>query len=513
MLPAPSLTRSSTGWSRSTWSTGVPTCATAGEVLIYSAARPASASLPAPGPPPRSGRTRAGGHGRQPGRAARAPARILGATWSCPPDLGPARAATDRHACRLGLCFVSAGTSGQPAPGRDRRGHPGPPGRGGGGGDRVGEDDPAAEDLPGAGAGGAGDDRAHPARRLAGQDRGQAGRGRAAHPAGADGRLPGSRFTDRVSGDTQVKLMTDRILLAELERDRSLRRYDDHHRRGPRAQPQRRPARVPGPAAAPAARPQAGHHLGYDRPERFSRHFGGAPVVEVSGRTYPVEVRYRPLGADPDDDRDRPRGSWTRSTSCAGRPRRHPGLPQRRAGDPRRRRRPARPQLPEEPGRGRDPPPVRPAGAVRRTACSRPTGRRVVLATNVAETSLTVPGVKYVVDPGTARISAAATGQGAAPAHRAGVAGLGRSAQGSLRAHHSDGICIRLYAEGDFARPARVHQAGILRTNLASVILQMAARCAWGTWPRSPSSTRPTGAASRPASTSSASWAPSTAGA
>src|SRR5262245_5271873 len=118
------------------------------------------------------------------------------------------------------------------------------------------------------------------------------------------------RFTDRVGRNTQVKLMTDGILLAELERDRSLRRYDtiiidEAHERSlnvdfllgylARLLPRRPDLKLIITSAT-------------IDPERFSRHFGGAPVVEVSGRTWPVEVRYRPLGEDPDDDRDQTQG-------------------------------------------------------------------------------------------------------------------------------------------------------------------------------------------------------------
>ena len=118
------------------------------------------------------------------------------------------------------------------------------------------------------------------------------------------------RFTDRVSRSTQVKLMTDGILLAELARNRNLRRYDtiiidEAHERSlnvdfllgylARLLPRRPDLKLIVTSAT-------------IDPERFSRHFGGAPVVEVSGRTWPVEVRYRPLGADADDDRDQIQG-------------------------------------------------------------------------------------------------------------------------------------------------------------------------------------------------------------
>ena len=125
----------------------------------------------------------------------------------------------------------------------------------------------------------------------------------------------------------------------------------DHHRRGARAQPQHRlPARLPQAAAAAPARPQADHHLGDDRPRAVRRalrrrHGAPAPIIEVSGRTYPVEVRYRPLGeaATPSDDRDQVTGivrGRRGAVDRALRRQRHPRLPLRRARDPRRRRRP-----------------------------------------------------------------------------------------------------------------------------------------------------------------------------
>ena len=121
------------------------------------------------------------------------------------------------------------------------------------------------------------------------------------------------RFTDQVSDRTYVKLMTDGILLAEIQRDRMLRRYDtliiDE---AARTQPQHRlHPRIPGSAAPPPTRSQGHHHVGDHRPERFAKHFAvdgkPAPIVEVSGRTFPVEMRYRPLTVESGDitfDRD-----------------------------------------------------------------------------------------------------------------------------------------------------------------------------------------------------------------
>ena len=182
------------------------------------------------------------------------------------------------------------------------------------------------------------------------------------------------RFTDQVGDATLVKLMTDGILLAEIQTDRELRQYDtiiidEAHERslnidfilGYLAQllPRRPDLKVVITSAT-------------IDPERFSRHFGDAPIVEVSGRTYPVEVRYRPLleegasrpGPRP-DHRDLRRGRRAAGRGAG----RHPGLPVRRAGDPRHGGRAGQ----EEPAADRDPPAVR--AAVARRAAPRLPGR------------------------------------------------------------------------------------------------------------------------------------------
>src|SRR5215211_1878739 len=285
------------------------------------------------------------------------------------------------------------------------------------------------------------------------------------------------RFTDRVGRDTRVKLMTDGILLAELERDRSLRRYDtiiidEAHERSlnvdfllgylARLLPRRPDLKLIITSAT-------------IDPERFSRHFGGAPVVEVSGRTYPVEVRYRPLGEDPDDDRDQTQGILDAVDELC---REGPGdilvflsgeREIRDTADALRGH-----QFPRSPG-GVDILPLyaRLAAAEQHRVFQAHAGRRVVLATNVAETSLTVPGIRYVVDPGTARISRSS--------HRSKVQRLPIEPISQASANQrkgrcgrtSDGICIRLYSSEDFATRPEFTDPEILRTNLASVILQM----------------------------------------
>ena len=291
------------------------------------------------------------------------------------------------------------------------------------------------------------------------------------------------RFTDQGGDDTLVKLMTDGILLAELQHDRELLRYDtliidEAHERSLNIDfilgylasllPRRPDLKVVITSATIET-------------ERFAAHFGGAPIVEVSGRTYPVEVRYRPLVLEEEltDDDDEP-GSIARD-------------PIQAIGD-------AVEELAAEgPGDvlvflsgeqeirdtadalARLPVPhlevvplyARLSAAEQHRVFQPHTGRRVVLATNVAETSLTVPGIKYVVDPGTARISRYS--------HRLKVQRLPieRVSQASANQRKgrsgrtSPGICVRLYDEQDFLSRPEYTEPEILRTNLASVILQM----------------------------------------
>ncbi|SPF01913.1 ATP-dependent RNA helicase HrpA [Streptomyces sp. MA5143a] len=294
------------------------------------------------------------------------------------------------------------------------------------------------------------------------------------------------RFTDQVNQDaTFVKLMTDGILLAEIQTDRELRAYDtiiidEAHERslnidfllGYLAQllPKRPDLKVVITSAT-------------IDPERFSRHFGDAPIVEVSGRTYPVEVRYRPLLEEDSDDADRDQITAIcdaveelqgegkgdilvflsgereiRDTADALIKKNYP-----RAGGAH--------------GQGTEVLPLyaRLSHAEQHRVFQPHTGRRIVLATNVAETSLTVPGIKYVIDPGFARISRYS--------HRTKVQRLPIEPISQASANQrkgrcgrtSDGICIRLYTEDDFDARPEFTDAEILRTNLASVILQMTA--------------------------------------
>ena len=298
------------------------------------------------------------------------------------------------------------------------------------------------------------------------------------------GRLVGSavRFDDRTSADTAIKLMTDGILLAEIRRDRLLRAYDtiiidEAHERSLNID----------------------FLLGYLRqilprrpdlkliitsatidPDRFARHFadaGGrpAPVIEVSGRTYPVEVRYRPLQVEQGDrtiDLDPLDGLADAVAELLA----------EQDGDVlvflsgEREIRDA-----EEVLRGRRfksteifPLYARLTAAEQQRAFRQHSTRRVVLSTNIAETSVTVPGIRYVVDTGLARISRYSTRtkvqrlpiepvSQASAAQRAGRCG-----------RVADGICIRLYSQDDFDSRPEFTDPEILRTNLASVILSMA---------------------------------------
>ncbi|MEU4884234.1 ATP-dependent RNA helicase HrpA [Streptomyces althioticus] len=286
------------------------------------------------------------------------------------------------------------------------------------------------------------------------------------------------RFTDQVNPEaTFVKLMTDGILLAEIQTDRELRAYDtiiidEAHERslnidfllGYLAQllPKRPDLKVVITSAT-------------IDPERFSRHFDDAPIIEVSGRTYPVEVRYRPLLEEDSDDADR--DQITAITDAVEE------LMAEGPGDilvflsGEREIRDTADALTKKRYRSTEVLPLyaRLSHAEQHRVFQQHSGRRIVLATNVAETSLTVPGIKYVIDPGFARISRYS--------HRTKVQRLPIEPVSQASANQrkgrcgrtSDGICIRLYSEDDFLSRPEFTDAEILRTNLASVILQMTA--------------------------------------
>lgn len=304
------------------------------------------------------------------------------------------------------------------------------------------------------------------------------------------------RFTDRSGDRTLVKLMTDGILLAEIQRDRRLLGYDtlildEAHERSLNIDfllgylrellPRRPDLKVIVTSAT-------------IEPERFAAHFGSsgrpAPIVEVSGRTYPVEIRYRPLEVvvpaeesdDPDDPdhevvRTEPRDQTEAILDAVAE------LESEPPGDVlvflsgEREIRDTAEALRGAVGSGTEVLPLyaRLPTAEQQKVFAPHRGRRVVLATNVAETSLTVPGIRYVVDPGTARISrySRRTKVQRLPIESISQASAAQRAGRSGRT--APGVCIRLYSEQDFEDRPRYTEPEILRTNLASVILQMAA--------------------------------------
>ncbi|MGH8829351.1 MAG: ATP-dependent RNA helicase HrpA, partial [Jiangellaceae bacterium] len=279
------------------------------------------------------------------------------------------------------------------------------------------------------------------------------------------------RFTQKAGESTLVKVMTDGILLAEIGQDRMLRQYDtliidEAHERSlnidfilgyvKQLLPRRPDLKVIITSAT-------------IDPHRFAQHFDDAPVVEVSGRTYPVEIRYRP----PDDDTDQVQAIVDAVDELALEA---PGdVLVFLSGE--REIRDSADALRKRDLRNTEIVPLyaRLSAAEQHRVFQPHPGRRIVLATNVAETSLTVPGIRYVVDAGTARISRFS--------HRTKVQRLPIEpvSQASARQRSgrcgrvADGICIRLYDEEDFESRPAFTDPEILRTNLASVILQMAA--------------------------------------
>jgi ATP-dependent helicase HrpA len=304
------------------------------------------------------------------------------------------------------------------------------------------------------------------------------------------------RFTDKSGESTLVKVMTDGILLAEIAADRDLTRYDtliidEAHERSlnidfilgylKQLLPRRPDLKVIITSAT-------------IDPERFANHFAGAsgepaPIVEVSGRTYPVEVRYRPIahpevdsdsgerpGKRPDnaEDRDLPQaiGDAIGELSKAG-----PGdILVFLSGE--REIRDTADALKGRPGLEILPLYSRLSAAEQHRVFELPRSsrtRRIVLATNVAETSLTVPGIRYVVDPGTARISRYSL---RTKVQRLPIEVISQASANQRKGRCgrvADGICVRLYSEEDFESRPEFTDPEIQRTNLASVILQMSA--------------------------------------
>ncbi|EPW6408635.1 ATP-dependent RNA helicase HrpA [Vibrio vulnificus] len=283
------------------------------------------------------------------------------------------------------------------------------------------------------------------------------------------------RFNDQISENTQIKLMTDGILLAEIQHDRFLNQYDtiiidEAHERSLNIDfilgylkellPRRPDLKVIITSAT-------------IDPERFSNHFGGAPIIEVSGRTYPVETRYRPLGRETEDDRDQLEGIFDAVDELCDE-----GL-----GDilifmnGEREIRDTADALAKRKLKDTEIVPLyaRLSAGEQNKIFQPHTGRRIVLATNVAETSLTVPGIKYVIDPGTARISRYSYRTKVQRLPIEPVSQASANQRKGRCGRVQEGICIRLYSEDDFNSRPEFTDPEILRTNLASVILQMTA--------------------------------------
>lgn len=282
------------------------------------------------------------------------------------------------------------------------------------------------------------------------------------------------RFNDQVSDNTLVKLMTDGILLAEIQQDRLLMQYDtliidEAHERSLNIDfilgylrellPKRPDLKVIITSAT-------------IDPQRFSRHFNNAPIIEVSGRTYPVEVRYRPVVDDADDtERDQLQAIFDAVDELG---REGPGdilifmSGEREIRDTadalNRLNLPHTEVLPLY---------ARLSNSEQNRVFQSHHGRRIVLATNVAETSLTVPGIKYVIDPGTARISRYSFRTKVQRLPIEPVSQASANQRKGRCGRVSEGVCIRLYSEQDFLSRPEFTDPEILRTNLASVILQM----------------------------------------
>ena len=287
------------------------------------------------------------------------------------------------------------------------------------------------------------------------------------------------RFTDHTGPQGRVKLMTDGILLQELESDPQLRRYDtliidEAHERSlnidlllgvlQRLLPRRADLRLIVTSATIDA-------------ERLSGFFGAAPVIEVSGRSYPVEVRYRPLSAEDEDaaELSLPEGivAAVRELDSAGAATRAdtlvflPGEKHiREAAD----------ALAKARLSGTEVLPLyaRLSAAEQARIFQGHAQRRVILATNVAETSLTVPGIRYVIDSGLARISRYSPRGKVQRLHVEGISRASAEQRKGRCGREAEGICIRLYSEEDFAAREAFTPPEVLRTNLASVILRMA---------------------------------------
>jgi ATP-dependent helicase HrpA len=284
------------------------------------------------------------------------------------------------------------------------------------------------------------------------------------------------RFSDHSHQEGYIKLMTDGILLAEIQSDPDLRQYDtliidEAHERSLNIDfllgylrqllPRRPNLKIIITSAT-------------IDPERFSKHFNDAPIIMVSGRSFPVEVRYRPLVSEDEDGKDRDRQQALLEAvdelAMEG-----PGdilvfLPGEReireTAEALRKHHPPHTEI--------LPLYARLSASEQQQVFKDHPGRRIVLSTNVAETSLTVPGIRYVVDTGVARISRYSWRAKVQRLHIEAISQASANQRSGRCGRVAEGICIRLYSEEDFEGRPLFTDAEILRTNLASVILQMA---------------------------------------
>jgi ATP-dependent helicase HrpA len=285
------------------------------------------------------------------------------------------------------------------------------------------------------------------------------------------------RFSDQIGPDSFIKVMTDGILLAETQSDPDLLAYDtliidEAHERSLNIDfilgylhrlLQRRPELKIIITSATID------------PERFSVHFSNAPIIEVSGRSYPVDIRYRPIQGENEDEKDRDRDQAL-VEAVSELARLGPGdiliflageRDIREAAETLRKHHPPSTEILPLYGR---------LSFAQQYKVFQPhSGRRIVLATNVAETSLTVPGIHYVIDTGLARISRYSYRTKVQRLPIEAVSQASASQRAGRCGRVAPGVCLRLYSEEDFlARPAYTDPE-ILRTNLAAVILQMLA--------------------------------------
>ncbi|HEY5936736.1 MAG TPA: ATP-dependent RNA helicase HrpA, partial [Kofleriaceae bacterium] len=281
------------------------------------------------------------------------------------------------------------------------------------------------------------------------------------------------RFTDKVKSTSYVKFMTDGILLAEIQGDPLLRRYDtiildEAHERSlnidfllgfiKQLLPRRRDLRIIVSSATLET-------------ERFSTFFGGAPVLQVSGRTYPVDVLYRPPRDDEPDLADAVANTVNEITELDPRNDVLVFLPGEREireamGELEQRALPHTTLLPLY---------ARLSAQDQQRVFQRMPGRRVVLATNVAETSLTIPGIVYVVDAGVARVNRYNVRTGVSQLLVEPVSRASADQRKGRCGRTESGICFRLYEEHDYASRPEHTDPEIKRVGLAGVILRMKA--------------------------------------